>query len=123
MLLAYEITGDDKFALVTDATNEASTARDVVVLRDYHAENLVWLPDRADHARVGLLDYQDALVGHPAYDLASILEDARRDTSDALRQAMIALTHDGTSTIRGGFGLDDRLAVGTDVSDLELRLR
>ncbi|MSU89434.1 phosphotransferase [Rhodobacteraceae bacterium 2CG4] len=62
----------------------------VCVLRDYHAENLVWLPERAGDARVGLLDYQDALAGHPAYDLVSLLEDARRDTSEALRQAMIA---------------------------------
>lgn len=62
----------------------------VCVLRDYHAENLVWLPERDGHARVGLLDYQDALAGHPAYDVVSLLEDARRDTSDALQQAMIA---------------------------------
>ncbi|MEM7497609.1 MAG: phosphotransferase [Pseudomonadota bacterium] len=62
----------------------------VTVLRDYHAENLLWLPERAGAARVGLLDYQDALLGHPAYDLVSLLEDARRDTSAALREAMLA---------------------------------
>ena len=50
-----------------------------LVLRDYHAENLIWLPDREAEARVGLLDFQDALFGHPAYDLVSLLEDARRD--------------------------------------------
>lgn len=66
-------------------------ARDTVVLRDYHAENLVWLADRSGIARVGLLDYQDALVGHAAYDLMSLLEDARRDTSAELRAAMIDL--------------------------------
>jgi aminoglycoside/choline kinase family phosphotransferase len=48
-------------------------------LRDYHAENLIWLPEREAEARVGLLDFQDALFGHPAYDLVSLLEDARRD--------------------------------------------
>jgi aminoglycoside/choline kinase family phosphotransferase len=63
--------------------------RPVAVLRDYHAENLIWLPGRAGHARIGLLDYQDLLIGHPAYDLVSLLEDARRDTSDALRAAMV----------------------------------
>ncbi len=52
-----------------------------LVLRDYHAENLIWLPDREAEARVGLLDFQDALFGHPAYDLVSLLEDARRDVS------------------------------------------
>ena len=81
---------DELDALVIAATADAEAARDVVVLRDYHAENLVWLPRRDGTARVGLLDYQDALAGHPAYDLISLLEDARRDTSDALREAMIA---------------------------------
>lgn len=57
--------------------------------RDYHAENLLWLPEREGHAKVGLLDYQDALAGHPAYDLVSLLEDARRDTSLALQEAML----------------------------------
>ena len=61
----------------------------MVVLRDYHAENLIWLPERSGAARVGLLDYQDALEGPPAYDLVSLLEDARRDTSAELRDAMI----------------------------------
>jgi aminoglycoside/choline kinase family phosphotransferase len=63
----------------------------VPVLRDYHAENLLWLPRRRNHARVGMLDYQDMLLGHPAYDLVSLLGDARRDTSPALRAAMAAL--------------------------------
>jgi aminoglycoside/choline kinase family phosphotransferase len=60
------------------------------VLRDYHAENLIWLPERAGHARVGMLDFQDMLIGHPAYDLVSLLEDARRDVSPDLRAAMLA---------------------------------
>jgi N-acetylmuramate 1-kinase len=55
-----------------------------LVLRDYHADNLIWLPERADEARVGLLDFQDALFGHPAYDLVSLIEDARRDVSPHL---------------------------------------
>ena len=62
----------------------------VAVYRDYHAENLIWLPERAGHARIGLLDFQDMLVGHPAYDLVSLLEDARRDVSPELRTAMLA---------------------------------
>jgi aminoglycoside/choline kinase family phosphotransferase len=51
--------------------------RPVWTLRDYHSPNLLWLPDRQDTARVGLIDTQDALMGHPAYDLASLLQDAR----------------------------------------------
>jgi N-acetylmuramate 1-kinase len=59
----------------------------VLVLRDYHADNLMVLPDRS---RLGLLDFQDALSGHPAYDLVSLLQDARRDVAPALEEAMIA---------------------------------
>ena len=65
-------------------------ARPVLALRDYHAENLIWLPGRKGHARVGLLDFQDAAAGHPAYDLVSLIEDARRDVPEALHGAMIA---------------------------------
>jgi aminoglycoside/choline kinase family phosphotransferase len=52
---------------------------EALVLRDYHADNLLWLPKRRGLARVGLLDFQDAVVGSIAYDLVSLLEDARRD--------------------------------------------
>ncbi|PTQ07504.1 aminoglycoside phosphotransferase [Sphingomonas oleivorans] len=58
----------------------------VTVLRDYHAENIMLLPD----GRLGLLDFQDALAGHPAYDLVSLLQDARRDVSPELEAAMLA---------------------------------
>lgn len=59
------------------------------VLRDYHAENLLWLPERKGAARVGVIDFQDALFGHAAYDLVSLLEDARRDVSPELAGAML----------------------------------
>ncbi len=57
--------------------------------RDYHAENLLWLPNRAGAARVGLLDFQDAVCGHPAWDLVSLLQDARREVPQALEAAML----------------------------------
>jgi len=57
----------------------------VTVLRDYHAENIMLL---GALRRQGLLDFQDALVGHPAYDLVSLLQDARRDVSPELEAAM-----------------------------------
>tara|TARA_R100001244_G_scaffold20643_9_gene21710 strand:+ start:30532 stop:31518 length:987 start_codon:yes stop_codon:yes gene_type:complete len=57
----------------------------VTVMRDYHAENIMLLEDGG----FGLLDFQDALVGHPAYDLVSMLQDARRDVSDDLEQRML----------------------------------
>ncbi|ASM73987.1 MULTISPECIES: aminoglycoside phosphotransferase family protein [Roseobacteraceae] len=61
----------------------------VLIQRDYHAENLLWLPDRDGFARVGLLDFQDAMAGHPAYDLVSILQDARRDVPASIETQMI----------------------------------
>lgn len=57
----------------------------VTVLRDYHAENIMLLPDGGQ----GLIDFQDALVGHPAYDLVSLLQDARRDVPVELERAML----------------------------------
>lgn len=62
----------------------------VLIQRDYHAENLLWLPGRDGVQRVGLLDFQDARTGHPAYDLVSLLKDARRDVSPQVERAMIA---------------------------------
>ena len=61
----------------------------VTVLRDYHAENIMLVEGRDGVAHFGLLDFQDALVGHPAYDLASVLEDARRDVPPAIESMMI----------------------------------
>ncbi|MCJ2179644.1 aminoglycoside phosphotransferase family protein [Novosphingobium album (ex Hu et al. 2023)] len=58
----------------------------VTVLRDYHAENIMLLGALETQ---GLLDFQDALVGHPAYDLVSLLQDARRDVSPELEERMI----------------------------------
>jgi len=49
--------------------------------RDYHAENLIWLPGRDGAARVGMLDFQDAVLAHPAWDLSMLLHDARRTVS------------------------------------------
>src|SRR3982751_3914157 len=61
----------------------------VTVLRDYHAENVMLVEGREGVAHFGLLDFQDALAGHPAYDLASVLEDARRDVPPQIERAMI----------------------------------
>ena len=74
-----------------------------VILRDYHAENLIWLPDRDGVAKVGLLDFQDALLGHPAYDLVSILQDARRDVPQEIENAMIAYYLEATHMQPEGF--------------------
>ncbi|WP_309661974.1 phosphotransferase [Sphingomonas sp.] len=61
----------------------------VTILRDYHAENVMLIGGREGVAHLGLLDFQDACAGHPAYDLASVLEDARRDVPETIERAMI----------------------------------
>lgn len=83
-------------SLIRSACNLLSKDKTVLVMRDYHAENLIWLPTREGVKRVGLLDYQDALAGHPAYDLVSLLEDARRDTGAAMQTEMKARYADAT---------------------------
>ena len=61
----------------------------VTVLRDYHAENIMLLEPGKLAGEQGLIDFQDALVGHPAYDLVSLLQDARRDVSEQLEHDML----------------------------------
>jgi aminoglycoside/choline kinase family phosphotransferase len=79
---------DDAWAgLVQHAEREAT----VLAHRDFHAENLIWLPDREGPARVGMIDFQDAVRAHPSWDLHSLLQDARRDVSPALEA--LALDH------------------------------
>lgn len=63
---------------------------DTLLLRDYHKDNLLWLPARPGVRACGLLDFQDAQQGHPSYDLVSLIDDARRDVSPAVRSACLA---------------------------------
>lgn len=82
------------------------SAPTTLVLRDYHQDNLLWLRERPGVRACGLLDFQDATSGHPAYDLMSLVEDARRDIADELRTAMIQRYLDRA-------GVVDRLAFMT----------
>jgi N-acetylmuramate 1-kinase len=75
--------------LQTALTAHADGPR-VLILRDFHAENLLWLPGRDGLARVGLLDFQLGQMGQPGYDLVSMLQDARRDVAADTERAMIA---------------------------------
>ena len=79
-----------------------------LVLRDFHCDNLVRLPRRPGPSACGLLDFQDAVLGHPAYDLMSLVEDARRDIRDDFALSLIELYHrlrEGRSGNRDQFGL------------------
>lgn len=89
----FGVTGDridtaEFRAVLTEMLQTCADGPRVMVLRDYHAENLLWLPQRAGLARVGLLDFQLAQMGQPAYDIVSLLQDARRDVTPETETAM-----------------------------------
>jgi aminoglycoside/choline kinase family phosphotransferase len=92
---AFAATGQrpdpvDFTATLTAALKTHADGPRVLILRDFHAENLLWLPGRSGLARVGLLDFQLGQMGQPGYDLVSLLQDARRDVSPETEAAMIA---------------------------------
>jgi aminoglycoside/choline kinase family phosphotransferase len=76
-------------ALWTDIAQRGEAGAAVFAHRDFHAENLLWLPGREGAARVGLIDFQDAVLAHPSWDLHSLLQDARRDVSPQLEAAAL----------------------------------
>ncbi len=77
-------------ALWSKALQPALDAPPTWVLRDYHSPNLLWLPDRDDIGRIGVLDFQDTLIGPPAYDVASLLQDARVDIPESLEMTLLS---------------------------------
>ncbi len=79
---------DDLHSALTSAIDSYANGPRVLILRDYHAENLMHLPARTGLAQVGLLDFQLAQMGQPCYDLVSLLQDARRDVAPATQAAM-----------------------------------
>lgn len=99
----YAAAWDEVLPLV-----ERDDAPKVTVLRDYHAENIMLIDGRPQSHDLGLLDFQDALVGHPAYDLVSLLQDARRDVAPDLERRMLALYKEAA---RPGAGFDAAYAV------------
>lgn len=93
---AQAILGDhdedarERFELrFADILLQETSGTKVVVQRDYHAENLIWLPEREGVQRVGLLDFQLAMLGHPAYDLVSLLQDVRRTVPTGIEMQMV----------------------------------
>ena len=90
-------------ATLRDLLSKALADRPSVSLRDFHADNLMWLPQRDGIRRFGLLDYQDAFLTHPCYDLVSLTTDARTDVPPALRETAIAAWLDRTGDDEGDF--------------------
>ena len=83
------IDGQEFTAVLADLLSARADGTRTMILRDYHAENLMWLPRRSGLARVGLLDFQLAQMGQPGYDLVSLLQDARRDVGAETETALI----------------------------------
>jgi aminoglycoside/choline kinase family phosphotransferase len=69
--------------------SKSASAAKTWVMRDFHSPNLIWLGERAEHARVGIIDFQDAVLGPAAYDLVSLLQDARIDVAEPLELALL----------------------------------
>jgi aminoglycoside/choline kinase family phosphotransferase len=78
-------------ALWTPIRRHGAAEASVFCHRDYHAENLLWLPDRTGPAQVGLIDFQDAVTAHPAWDLSMLLHDARRQVTAGREAAALDL--------------------------------
>jgi N-acetylmuramate 1-kinase len=88
---AIDAAARAEFVVVwTETLRPALDAPSTWVLRDYHSPNLLWLPDRDGSGQVGLLDFQDALMGPAAYDVVSLAQDARVDVSEALEGALLS---------------------------------
>lgn len=79
------------------ALASVAEARQVLVHRDYHVDNLIWRAEKTGTDRIALLDFQDALAGHPAYDLASLLSDIRRAIPAELEDRLISRFADALS--------------------------
>jgi len=77
-------------ALWQEALLPAMNGAHTWVLRDFHSPNLLWLPEREGTARIGLLDFQDAVIGPEAFDVASLLQDARVDVPESLEIALLS---------------------------------
>lgn len=88
---AYAPAVLDAYQALTGAIIETVLAHPrALTLRDYHAENLIWLPQRSGLAQIGLLDFQDAVHGYRAWDFTMLLHDARRDVTPAAHEAALA---------------------------------
>lgn len=98
-------------ALWREALAAALAAPPTWVLRDYHSPNLLWLPEREGHAKVGILDFQDALIGPAAYDLVSLLQDARVEVPELLEDDLFGRYLKGRRAAERDFDLGQFFAL------------
>ena len=90
-------------AMWRDLLGKLATVAKTWVLRDYHSPNLIWLDERPDTSKVGIIDFQDTVLGAPAYDLASLLQDARIDVPEQLELALLTRYIKARRTADGSF--------------------
>jgi N-acetylmuramate 1-kinase len=93
-IIGHHLSGSARAEFVNlwaETLAEIVAAPPTWTLRDYHSPNLIWLQDRQDIQRVGLIDFQDAVLGHPAYDVASLLQDARVTVPAELELKLVSL--------------------------------
>nr|WP_246728353.1 tRNA (adenosine(37)-N6)-threonylcarbamoyltransferase complex ATPase subunit type 1 TsaE [Microvirga terricola] len=93
-IIGTQLSGSARAEFVnlwTEALGEILAGPTTWTLRDYHSPNLIWLPEREGLQRVGLIDFQDAVLGSPAYDVASLLQDARVTVPPELELRLIGL--------------------------------
>lgn len=77
--------------IIEEIYNSLNMKQDDLVLRDFHVDNLIYLKNRSSFNKIGLIDYQDALVGSHSYDLTSLIEDVRRPISSNLKVILVEL--------------------------------
>jgi tRNA threonylcarbamoyl adenosine modification protein YjeE len=93
-IIGTQLSGSARAEFVnlwTETLGEVLSAPVTWTLRDYHSPNLIWLPEREGLQRVGMIDFQDAVLGSPAYDVASLLQDARVTVPPELELKLIGL--------------------------------
>lgn len=94
---------DDFFQIWNDLIDIVQTSETVLCLRDYHSPNIIWLPERKGIEKIGVIDFQDAVVGPAAYDVASLAQDARVDMSEKLENTLVEHYISSRKEIGAGF--------------------
>jgi tRNA threonylcarbamoyl adenosine modification protein YjeE len=98
----------DYLAIWDHLIDELATVERRLALRDYHSPNLLWLPERAGFQRIGVIDFQDAIIGPSAYDVVSLAQDARVTVKRPLMEKLIETYMDDRAA-QGGFDRDSFL--------------
>lgn len=104
--IAIPASGRNAFTSICTRLFGEVAGRDMTwTLRDFHSPNLIWLEHREGLARVGVIDFQDCVLGHPAYDVAALLQDARVTVPDALELKLLGAYAQLRASMDPGFDM------------------